>query len=74
MGEHPHHFVMLSAVERDGMQFQRGINLAQIASFEYAENGPGDSPVILLMLGNGVKAEYRAEDARHIYRLLKGRY
>lgn len=74
MAEHPYHFVMLAAAERDGMHLDRGLNLAQVVSFEYAEHGPNDTPLITLLLSGGGRADYRAEDARHIYRLLKGRY
>jgi hypothetical protein len=74
VADHPHHFLMLAAVERDNMRFERALNLAQVVSFEYAENGPNDTPLIALVLSGGGKADYRGDDARHIYRMLKGRY
>lgn len=74
MADHPYHFVMLAAAHRDNMHFERGVNLAQVVSFEYAEHGLNDAPFISLVLSGGGKADYLAEDARHIYRLLKGRY
>ena len=66
--------MMLAAVERDDVRFERGLNLAQVISFEYAEQGPEDTALIVLLLSGGATSEYRGEDARHIYRLLKGRY
>jgi hypothetical protein len=74
IADHPYHFVMLSAIERDNLRFERALNLAQVVSFEYAEHGPNDTPLIILLLSGGANFEYRGEDARHIYRLLKGRY
>lgn len=74
MADHPHHFIMISALDRDGYKFERGLNVAQVVSFEYTEHGPDDAPLIALLLAGGGKADYRGEDARHIYRLLKGRY
>jgi hypothetical protein len=74
MADHPHHFMMLAAVERDNLRFERGLNLAQVVSFEYAEHGPNDTPLIVLVLSGGGNVDYHGEDARHIFRLLKGRY
>ena len=74
MSDHPYQFITLVSVQRNNAVVERGLNLAQIASYEYSEDGGDGQPVITLVLSGGGKQDYHGEDARHVHRLVRGRY
>jgi len=74
MADHPYQFITLLSAQRNNAVVERGLNLAQIAAYEYVENGGDGEPMITLILSGGGTQDYRGEDARHVHRLVRGRY
>ena len=57
------------------MHVERGLNLSQVITYEYVDHAnDGGMPVISLAFSGGSRSDYRGEDARYIFRLLRGRF
>lgn len=74
MPDHPYHFITLPPINRENVHMERGINLSQVISYEYQDHASDGMPAMTLVISGGERVDFRCEDAKILYRSIRGKW
>jgi len=74
MPDHPYHFITLPAIHRENVNVERGFNLSQVVSYEYLDHASDGLPAMTIVISGGGRVEFHAEDAKVLYRSIRGKW